>query len=172
MLTHSVYLKKTMTEEVISLYKSHKNSILKITSVPKVELLKGLELNVGTQVNVQNRKLFVGLCLLSLFIWILYPVKMYLLVIDVSNISIIYVTAATFTAYSVALLPIFPGGLGGFEGAMTGLLLAFGLAVDDAVAVTVVFRFITFWFVMVLALGVIIARNSIRACKKRGKDVK
>ena len=120
----------------------------------------------------QNRKLFFGLCLLSLFIWILYPLKMYLLAVEVSNISVIYVTAATFTAYAMALFPIFPGGLGGFEGATTGLLLAFGLAIGDAVAITVVFRFITFWFVMLLALGVIIARNSIRACKKREKDVK
>ena len=64
MLTHSVYLEKIMTKEVISLYKAHKNSILKITSVPKVELLQGLGLGVGTQVKVQNRYTFGGPVLL------------------------------------------------------------------------------------------------------------
>jgi uncharacterized membrane protein YbhN (UPF0104 family) len=46
------------------------------------------------------------------------------------------------------MLPIFPGGLGGFEGTMSTLLLIMGLSLSEAAMVAVVFRFITFWFVI------------------------
>ncbi|MCL2212348.1 MAG: flippase-like domain-containing protein [Oscillospiraceae bacterium] len=120
----------------------------------------------------QNRKLLAGLILLSLVIWIMYPVKLCLLVAQVSSISIFHVAAVTFAAYMVAMLPIFPGGLGGFEGTMSSLLLTFGVAVGDAVAVTIVFRFVTFWFVMILALGVLAVNKSIsfRLVPKKRRD--
>ncbi|MGI6549403.1 MAG: lysylphosphatidylglycerol synthase domain-containing protein [Syntrophomonadales bacterium] len=52
------------------------------------------------------------------------------------------------TRCTPAMLPIFPGGLGGFEGTMSTLLLIMGLSLSEAAMVAVVFRFITFWFVI------------------------
>jgi len=69
------------------------------------------------------------------------------------EVSLAYIAAITFAAYMVAMLPIFPGGLGGFEATMAGLLVAIGFAVSDAAVVTIVFRFITFWLVMLLSLA-------------------
>ncbi len=90
---------------------------------------------------------------LSFLIWVLFPVKMYILVLQfLQGAHPIYVTAVTFVSYMVAMLPLFPGGLGGFEGTMSGLLLAMGLSLGDAAAIAVVFRFITFWFVIIASL--------------------
>jgi len=84
---------------------------------------------------------------LSLGIWILYPAKFYILAVPL-GLSFFEAAAITFAAYFVAMLPIFPGGLGGFEATMTGLLVAAGIAAADAAVVTVFFRFVTFWLVM------------------------
>ena len=107
-----------------------------------------------------NTKAWVMLSLLSFFIWLLYPVKMYLLAIQFfPDAHAVYIGAVTFASYMVAMIPIFPGGLGGFEGTMSGLLLTMGFEVSDAVVVTVLFRFVTFWFVMLLSLGFIVFRK-------------
>jgi hypothetical protein len=44
-----------------------------------------------------------------------------------------------------ALLPITPGGIGIVEGALTALLVVYGLTTRDALAVTLLDRIITFW---------------------------
>jgi len=103
-----------------------------------------------------NTKAWIMLSLLSFFIWLLYPVKMYLLAVQFFPYAhTVYIGAVTFASYMVAMLPIFPGGLGGFEGTMSGLLLAMGFVASDAVVVTVLFRFVTFWFVMLFSVGFI-----------------
>lgn len=104
----------------------------------------------------KNKKALVSLLLFSIFIWLLYPLKMYLLTMHLlPDASIILVGAIAFAAYMVAMIPIFPGGLGGFEGTMTGLLLAVGAMQSNALIITVLFRFATFWFVMLLSLAFI-----------------
>ena len=93
------------------------------------------------------------LLLLAFFIWFLFPVKLYITaILFIPDISPIFVGATAFSAYMVALIPVFPGGLGGFEGVMTGLLTIGGFQISDAAAVTIFFRFITFWFVMLGSL--------------------
>ena len=105
---------------------------------------------------VRGQKGALELFLLSLLIWALYPVKLYLLVGQFAPVLGIFpVAAVTFAAYMVGMLPIFPGGLGGFEGTMAGLLAAAGMAVSDGAVVTVFFRFVTFWFVVLLSLAYI-----------------
>ena len=101
----------------------------------------------------KNTKICIMLFLLSNLIWLMYPVKMYLLAIQfLPDVTILFTGAASFVSYMVAMLPLFPGGLGGFEGTMSGLLLAMGFMQSDALVITVVFRFITFWFVMLFSL--------------------
>jgi len=101
----------------------------------------------------RNKAAFSKLFALSVFIWALYPAKLYLLMLYFPHIiSVPQMTAVVFTAYMVAMLPVFPGGLVGFEGSMSVLLLLFGMATADAAVVTVLFRFITFWLVMLMSL--------------------
>ena len=95
----------------------------------------------------------VGLFALSLTIWLLYPLKLYILAIHFyPDINIFYISTATFMAYLVAMIPIFPGGLGGFEATMTGMLISAGMISTDALMISLVFRFFTFWLVMLLSL--------------------
>lgn len=107
-------------------------------------------------------KFCVLMFLLSILIWLFYPLKLLILVGDfMSGADILFIAATTFAAYLVALIPIFPGGIGGFEGTMAALLVAAGFVLGDAVAVTVVFRFFTFWFVLLLSLAFIGVRRLV-----------
>jgi len=136
--------------------------------------VKGFFLTLlGQVVSIRkNTKVWVMLALLSFLIWLLYPVKLHLLAVQFfPDANAVYIGAVTFASYMVAMIPIFPGGLGGFEGTMSGLLLAMGFEVSDAVVVTVLFRFVTFWFVMLLSLGFIgsckaIALTKVKFCKR------
>ena len=109
---------------------------------------------LGQMDNIRKqKKASSALFLLSLFIWVLYPVKMYLLVLHFySDISFFQVAIITFTAYMVAQLPIFPGGLGGFEATMSAMLAVQGIPLGEAITITVIFRFVTFWFVALFSL--------------------
>jgi uncharacterized protein (TIRG00374 family) len=120
--------------------------------------IRGFLIATLTQVESvrKNKKTLVSLALLSLFIWILYPAKMYILALQfASEVGFIQVASITFAAYLVAMIPIFPGGLGGFEGTMSGLLAAMGFALADAAVITISFRFVTFWFPMLLGAAYI-----------------
>jgi len=101
----------------------------------------------------KSKKSLAMLFLLSLFIWLLYPAKMYFLTAQFyPDVHIVHIVAITFAAYMIAMLPIFPGGLGGFEATMTGLLIAIGMIISDAAVITIFFRFTTFWLVMLCSL--------------------
>ena len=98
-------------------------------------------------------KFCVLMGLWSVLIWVLYPVKLLILTYSfIAEADVFFIAATTFAAYLVALVPIFPGGLGGFEGTMSALLVSVGFVLNEAVAVTVLFRFFTFWFVLLLSL--------------------
>ena len=74
----------------------------------------------------------------------------------------------TFVAYMAAMVPLFPGGAGGFEAVLSGLFVSAGYGLSDALAIAVVFRFISFWLVMlfrVLFITIIKARRM--ALKRR-----
>lgn len=90
---------------------------------------------------------------LSMIIWLLYPVKMILLVhLFTTQYNPIILAEVTFIAYMVGMIPLLPGGLGSFEATMTGLLVAMQIEANQALAITLVFRFTTFWFVILLSL--------------------
>ena len=103
-------------------------------------------LNQATQLR-QNLQLCLVLLLLSILAWALYPLQIYVLTTQLDAApSFIYLGAITLAAYMISLIPIFPGGLGGFEGTMIALLYAAGVDASDALVVTILFRFGTFWF--------------------------
>ncbi|HHT93977.1 MAG TPA: flippase-like domain-containing protein [Clostridiaceae bacterium] len=91
--------------------------------------------------------------LLSFAIWIIYPLKMILLVnLFTAEYNWVFLTEITFISYMVGMIPLMPGGLGGFETAMTSLLVLMQIEKNEALAITLIFRFITFWFVILLSL--------------------
>ncbi|PQA52221.1 lysylphosphatidylglycerol synthase transmembrane domain-containing protein [Amnimonas aquatica] len=60
-------------------------------------------------------------------------------------------------AMLVGALSFLPGGLGGTEATMTGLLVLQGMALPEAVAATVVIRLATLWFAVVLGLFAVLS---------------
>ena len=90
---------------------------------------------------------------LSLIIWTLFPVKMIILVhLFTTNYDPIFLTEITFISYMVGMIPLLPGGLGSFEATMTSLLTVMNIKVNQALGITLLFRFITFWFVIIISL--------------------
>lgn len=105
--------------------------------------------------------------LLSFGIWALFPMKLFILVSQYTVVNIFVLYAVTFISYFAAMIPILPGGLGTFEGTMSGLLLVYGLTPEEAVAVSLVFRFVTFWFVVLLSAAVILLWKLLSYIRKK-----
>jgi uncharacterized protein (TIRG00374 family) len=82
---------------------------------------------------------------------------------EVSFLQAMFVFAFSVTAGALVLLP---GGLGGTEGAMIGLLSLIGVEFGVAVAATAVIRLTTLWFAM--ALGVLPLVYTMRLMRRIG----
>lgn len=90
---------------------------------------------------------------LSLSIWMLFPLKMILLVhLFTAGFDPVFLTEVTFISYMVGMIPLLPGGIGSFEATMTSLLVVMQIEHNEALAITLLFRFITFWFVIIISL--------------------
>ena len=100
---------------------------------------------------LQAKKPMIGLVLVSVLIWLTYPLKLMVLFwmfnLDVA-LSGAFVT--TFIAYGVAQLPITLGGIGTFEGTFVVLLQALSVPQVMSLSVVLWFRFVTFWSVFLV----------------------
>ena len=108
--------------------------------------------NVKTLKNIKG-ELFKQV-LLSLIIWGLYPVKLIELVgMFTHSFDWVFLTEITFLSYMIGMIPLLPGGLGSFEAAMTSMLMVTHFTYTDALTITLLFRFVTFWFVILMSLA-------------------
>ncbi len=90
--------------------------------------------------------------LISFLVWILFPLKMAILCYSVGiEVNFVILIAITMTSYMIATLPITPGGLGTFEVTMASLFTLVNVNSAIATTVTIVFRVITFWLVMLFS---------------------
>lgn len=114
---------------------------------PIINFLEGIE-QIGADKNECMKQIFI-----SFFIWFIYPFKLYLLLF-VTNVQINFLSiyAIIFLSYGTAMIPIFPGGMLGFEVSMTSLLTIYGVAADKGLFITTLFRIVTFWFVIAVSL--------------------
>lgn len=96
-----------------------------------------------------------GLLFISFLVWGLYPVKVYLVTSMLGyEVAFVSVAIATYTAYLVSMLPLFPGGLGTFEGSMALMLSLGGISPAEGLAAALLTRVITYWFPLFLSAGV------------------
>ena len=90
---------------------------------------------------------------LSLFAWgaeaIAFALVLKLLGIDVSVTTAVFIYAASMIAGALSFLP---GGLGGAEATMIGLLALSGAPNAESVAATILIRFTTLWFAVALGI--------------------
>jgi len=90
--------------------------------------------------------------LVSLVIWIFYPLKVYLVCYFLNiEVSPVIIGLATLFAYMISMAPLLPGGLGTYEGSMAMFFTLGGLSPAEGLAIALVSRLTTFWFPLVLS---------------------
>lgn len=89
---------------------------------------------------------------ISILVWVLFPLKMAILAYSLGiNVSFFITIAITMSSYMIGMLPLTPGGIGTFEGTMISLFSLISINTAVSSTITIVFRIITFWFVMLLS---------------------
>ncbi|ASQ45931.1 lysylphosphatidylglycerol synthase transmembrane domain-containing protein [Legionella clemsonensis] len=66
-----------------------------------------------------------------------------------THLDFVLIFAVQVIAQAVGSIALIPGGLGVFEGSMTGMLYALGLPLESALAATILFRGLTYWLPMI-----------------------
>jgi len=152
---------------------SRKVSSYQFNSKTLQKLQNGLvEFSAHAQ-KIRNGKTLVFQLILSVFIWALFPFKLALLAGQYkSGLNSLAILGATLIAYFIAMIPISPGGLGIFEVMLSSMLIMLGLTSEQALITAVVFRFFTFWFVILYSLFVIFFYDVIQKMKKNSGDKK
>ena len=93
-----------------------------------------------------------GLLLLSLAIWLLYPVKIYTAARAVgAEPGLLLSSLATYSSYLMGMIPLLPGGLGAFEGTMVLVFTLAGFTAVQGAAIALASRAVTFWFTMAVS---------------------
>jgi hypothetical protein len=124
---------------------------------------------------ILTKKEIIYLMLISSFVWFLYPVKFFL-VSNILGFEIPFglVVLATFSAYTVSIMPVTPGGVGTFEASMALIFSINGLIFSSGVSISILARTFTFWlplFLSILASFTLLFPN-IKNNKKLKKEFK
>lgn len=107
---------------------------------------------------LKKKEKFAVQFILGIFIWMLFAIKMYIVVKGFNlEIHMFSILAITYLTYMVGMIPLLPGSIGSFESSMVVLLGIIGINIEQGIAISVVFRFVTFWFefwISIIALGI------------------
>lgn len=108
---------------------------------------------IGEAKRCHGRGLMVSATGLSLLAWgaeaIAFALVLKLLGIEVPLATAVFIYAASMIAGALSFLP---GGLGGAEATMIGLLALYGAPNAESVAATILIRFTTLWFAVALGI--------------------
>ncbi len=113
--------------------------------------------NFTRQASIHSRNIIttgdrVILILISIFIWGLYPLKVYLVVTMLGfGLDIFTIAIVSFSAYLVSLLPLSPGGLGLFEGSMVFMFALVGISPPQGLAIALLSRLVIYWFPLLIS---------------------
>lgn len=137
--------------------KSVNSFIRPIPVIPARIKLKAESLLISLQETFANLMRNTKLCLFMLIqafaIWLLYVVKAYIIVQSLAiESSIMEVAVATLFSYMIAMIPLFPGGLGSFEAAYTFMFVSMGYDIEQGIAAALALRLVTFWFVFLISV--------------------
>lgn len=103
------------------------------------------------------------LLFLSSIIWFIYLLKIYILAEAIGiNIAFKTLSSASILAYLVGILPLTPGGLGLFDGTLSGFLLLFNADKATVGSLVLLYRLTTYFFTLLLGgLASIILFNKV-----------
>lgn len=143
------------------------NTLEKITK--KFTKLNKWVKSYADSVSKLSKKQWIFQFIISFLVWILFPLKMVILSNYLNlGINFLIIIAITMTSYMVGMLPLTPGGIGTFEGVMILLLSMLSIENSIGFTVTIVFRFVTFWFVILTSLiYVLIYKRSIHFANRK-----
>ena len=101
------------------------------------------------------------LTLISLAIWSLYPLKLYIVALSLDlKVSFVLLATAAYGSLLATMIPIVPGNLGTFEATLILMLTTVGLSTAEGLTLTLLFRLGTYWFPLVLS-AVVAARLGV-----------
>lgn len=142
-------------------------SILKKGNKNKISNI--LEIYMESISKINKTKLITNL-ILGLFIWLLYSLKLIILVrVFNSSINIFKLISITYISYLIGIIPVLPGSIGTFEAGMASLLMLVGFEYEKAIIVSVIFRIVTFWFEFIFSLVFLTIEKMINKKIKGGK---
>lgn len=135
-----------------------------LESTERTQKLGKMVRTYHTSISQLEKKQWLLQFSISIVVWLLFPLKMVLLVKGFGfSLPPLFLFATTMTSYMMGMLPLTPGGLGTFEGTVIAFFSLVNVSIEDSITIAVVFRFITFWFVMLIStIWVVLYR-------KRGK---
>ncbi len=98
-----------------------------------------------------------ALLALSTVIWLLYPLKLYLAAVILGiQVTPLFIVVVTYAAYLVSMFPLFPGGLGSYEGTAVLLFILNGYLPHQGLSLVLISRAVTFWLPLLVS-GVVAA---------------
>lgn len=104
---------------------------------------------------------------LAAFIWFFYGFKLYIICMAFGiKLNFFLIGAITYVSYMAGMIPLLPGGIGSFEGAMISLFALAGVEASLAVSISFVFRLVTFWFEFVFCVFVLVIEKIINKWKR------
>jgi hypothetical protein len=96
----------------------------------------------------------------NIIMWLLYPIKVSLLVYYFSlPLSFSQIAIVTFISYGASMLPTTPGSVGTFEGVMILGFLSMGVELEVATVIALATRFFTFYLVVIVSVIYTLAKK-------------
>ncbi|WP_204498892.1 lysylphosphatidylglycerol synthase transmembrane domain-containing protein [Aquibacillus albus] len=105
--------------------------------------------------------------LISFVAWLLECISLYVILLAFQFDISLVASILTFSLGTIAgALSMIPGGLGAAEGSIIGLLVYFGVPGSAAVTISLLIRFVTLWFGVIIGIFVFLFRRN--ALMRRG----
>jgi uncharacterized protein (TIRG00374 family) len=102
---------------------------------------------------MRHKAILVQSLFVSIVIWVLYPLKIYLIFYAMgSDVTFGLVASVTFMAYLTGMIPALPGGVGVYEGSAILLYSIMGIPLHEATAAVLIGRAFTFGMVSLMGM--------------------
>jgi len=110
--------------------------------------------------SIKHKEKFMVLTLMSVFLWALEGIVSFAITLSLGiNINPIVITFVSMVATLTKVIPVTPGGIGVFEGAMTVLLVMFGIQKSDAAVIATVNHLIMNLYTLAIGVFVIVTKG-------------
>ena len=110
--------------------------------------------------SIKHKGKFMLLTLMSVAIWTLEGIVSYTIILSLGiNMNPIIILFVSMIATLTKVIPITPGGIGVFEGAMAVLLMGFGVGTSNAAVIATVNHLIMNLYTLVIGVYVIIVKG-------------